>query len=328
MIREQSLSSSRRLAVVLMNLGGPDSLDAVRPFLRNLFSDPAIIRLPWPLRPLLAEVISRKRNKKARKIYQQMGGASPILSNTNAQRLSLCQLLRKQLPGKKVEVFVAMRYWHPFTKEVVRKVKEFRPDKVVLLPLYPQFSTTTTGSSFAEWHREVCRQGLTAPTQDIKSYPQDPSFIEAHVDLITPWIEKAAVYGKSRILFSAHGLPQKVVDEGDPYEAQIHQTIEEILKKLPPEIESTVCYQSKVGPLKWLGPSTEEEIKRAGQDKVPIIVVPISFVSEHSETLVELDRDYRSLAAAVGVPFYGRVSTLSDHPAYIQALAGLVVNLD
>lgn len=316
---------TNRLAVVLMNLGGPDTLDAVRPFLRNLFSDPAIINLPWPLRPLLAEMISRTRDQKARKIYQQMGGGSPLLSNTQTQRLRLCQALRNQLPDCKVEVFIAMRYWHPLTREAVAKVKAFGPTEVVLLPLYPHFSKTTTGSSFTEWYREAHRQSLEAPTREIQCYPENPSFIEAHVDLLRPWLEKARIYGRPRILFSAHGLPQKVIEGGDPYEGQIHRTIRAILGKLPNDVESVACYQSKVGPLKWLEPSTEDELKRAGRDKAPVVVVPVSFVSEHSETLVELDRDYRSLAEEMRVPFYGRVPTLGDHPAYIMALAELVI---
>jgi len=314
-----------RLAVILMNLGGPDTLDSVRPFLKNLFSDPAIIHLPWPFRPLVAEVISRARTKKAFKIYQQMGGGSPLLANTKSQALHLIQVMQDKLPDQEVEVFIAMRYWHPLTAEAVAKVKAFRPTEVVLLPLYPQFSSTTTGSSFLEWHKQANLQGLKVPTREIQSYPQDADFVEAHCDLLLPWIEKASLYGKPRILFSAHGLPKKIIDAGDPYENQIHQTIRAIMKKLHSSLEGVVCYQSKVGPLKWLEPSIEQEIRRAGEDKVPVIVVPVAFVSEHSETLVELDRDYRCLAETVGIPFYGRVSTLSNHPAYMRSLAGLVL---
>lgn len=316
---------TQRLAVVLMNLGGPDSLDAVRPFLKNLFSDPEIINLPWPLRPLIAEIISRRRNQSAQKIYQKLGGGSPLLQNTKAQQGELCKLLQEQLPGQTVEVFIAMRYWHPLTAQTVSDVKKFRPTEVVLLPLYPQFSITTTGSSFAEWYAEAAQQGLKVSTREVRSYPQNSDFIESHVDLLLPWIEKAAAFGTPRILFSAHGLPQKVIDKGDPYETHVHQTVEEILKKIPSGVESVVCYQSKVGPLKWLEPSIEQELRRAGQDRVPVIVVPVAFVSEHSETLVELDEDYRNLAQELKIPFYGRVPTLSDHPAYMRALAGLVI---
>lgn len=316
---------TQRLAVVLMNLGGPDSLGAVRPFLKNLFSDPAIINLPWPLRPLIAEIISRRRNQSAQKIYQKLGGGSPLLQNTKAQQEELHKLLQDQLSGQTVEVFIAMRYWHPLTAYTVSEVKKFRPTEVVLLPLYPQFSITTTGSSFAEWYNQAAQQGLKVSTREIQSYPQNSDFIESHVDLLLPWIKKAAAFGTPRILFSAHGLPQKVINKGDPYENHVHQTVGEILKKIPSGVESVVCYQSKVGPLKWLEPSIEQELRRAGQDRVPVIVVPVAFVSEHSETLVELDEDYRNLAEELKIPFYGRVPTLSDHPAYMRALAGLVV---
>lgn len=316
----------KRLAVVLMNLGGPDSLEAVRPFLRNLFSDPAIIDLPWFLRLPLAEGISRLRNAKARKAYGQMGGESPLLPHTKAQSVALCQMLREQLPQQDVEVFIAMRYWRPFVSETVAKVKAFRPDEIILLPLYPQFSLTTTGSSFREWHKQAKKQGVKARAREIRFYPQHPSFIDAHVDLLKPCIEQASRYGKPRILFSAHGLPQKVIDAGDPYEDHVHQTVQAILKKVSFPVESVVCYQSKVGPLKWLGPSTEEELKKAGQDKAPVIIVPVAFVSEHLETLVELDQDYRILAEKEGVPFYGRVPALNSHPAFIKALAELVIS--
>lgn len=313
-----------RLAVVLMNLGGPNTLEDVRPFLKNLFSDPAIIDLPWPLRPLLAEIISRGRTDKAKKIYQHMGGGSPLLSNTKAQADHLRHLLRDQISHQEIEVFVSMRYWHPLTQEVVAQVKTYQPTEVILLPLYPQYSRTTTGSSFKAWRDEAERQGLTVPTREIQSYPDEPFFINAHVELLVPWIEKAAAHGAPRILFSAHGLPQKVIDAGDPYEGHVQKTVRAILENLPKPVEGIVCYQSKVGPLKWLGPSTEDALKKAGADKVPVIVVPVAFVSEHVETLVELDRDYKNLAQTLGIPFYGRVEALGTNANYIQALGCLV----
>jgi len=317
---------TRRLAVVLMNLGAPDSLEAVRPFLKNLFSDPAIINLPWPLRPLVAEIISRIRDRSAQKIYQKLGGKSPLLLNTKAQQVQLRRLLQSQVVGQDqdIEVFIAMRYWHPLTVETVTQVKKFHPTEIILLPLYPQFSTTTTGSSFTEWRDQADQQDLKILTREILSYPQNSDFIEAHIDLLMPWIKKADAFGVPRILFSAHGLPQKVIDKGDPYESHIHKTAQAILKKIPSCVEGVVCYQSKVGPLKWLGPSIEQELKRAGKDRKPVIVVPVSFVSEHSETLIELDEDYRVYAEMFGVPFYGRVPALGDHPAYIKALASFV----
>jgi ferrochelatase len=313
-----------KLAIVLMNLGGPDSLIAVRPFLQNLFIDPAIISYPWPIRSLLARLISRSRTPKAQEIYKKIGGKSPILENTQQQQELLCRLLRERNPDQDVEVFVAMRYWHPLTSETVAQVKDYQPDELVLLPLYPQYSRTTTGSSFREWHKQAHRQGLRVPTREICCYPQEESFIDAHVDLLLPQIERASAYGNSRVLFSAHGLPQKIVDAGDPYEIQVDQTIQGIVAKIPTLVDHRVCYQSKVGPLKWLEPSLEEELKNAARDQVPVVVVPVSFVSEHSETLVELDQDFRAFAEAQKIPFYGRVPALGVHPLFGQALVELI----
>jgi len=270
-------------------------------------------------------LISVFRAPKAQKIYEKLGGGSPLLKNTQDQKDSLEGLLCKQLPDYKVEVFIAMRYWHPLTTQTVAQVKEFFPNEVVLLPLYPQFSTTTTASSVTEWRRQAQRQGLKSPTYLVESYPDAPTFISAHVKFLEPWIKKAKQFGSPRILFSAHGLPQKIVDAGDPYVKQVQKTTEAILNKLPSRPDNALCYQSKVGPLKWLKPSLEEEIRRAGKDGVPVIVVPITFVSEHSETLVELDQDYKALSQTLNIPFYGRVPALGNHSLYIQTLAELVM---
>lgn len=315
-----------RLAVVLMNLGGPDSLGAVRPFLKNLFSDPAIISLPSPFRQVIAQIISRTRGPKARKIYQLMGGSSPLLKNTTAQSSLLEKQLLESLPNCDSKVFIAMRYWNPLTSETVAQVKKYDPTQIILLPLYPQFSSTTTGSSFNEWDKQAKKIGLNIPTTKIYSYADDALFIDAHVQLLQPWIKEATNHGLPRILFSAHGLPQKIVDAGDPYEAHIHQTVTAIMRRLPSTIEHTICYQSKMGPLKWLEPSTEHALQEAAKDRRSVIIVPISFVSEHVETLVELDHEYRNLAQKMGILFYGRVPTLGENAAYIQALSDLTIN--
>jgi protoporphyrin/coproporphyrin ferrochelatase len=310
-----------RRAVVLMNLGGPDSPRAVRPFLYNLFSDPAIIGLPAPLRRPLAWIIAARRAPIARKIYDQLGGASPLLANTEAQAWALEAEL-----GADYRCFIAMRYWHPLTAAAVSGVKAWQPDEIILLPLYPQYSTTTTASSLALWRQEAMRQGLGGKTRAIRSYPAAAGFIAAIAGLVAATLAKADAAGKPlRLLFSAHGLPVKIVAAGDPYPSEIETTAAAVASALArPGLDWLVCYQSRVGPLAWLGPSVEEELRRAGRDGVAVVIAPISFVSEHSETLVELDRDYRRLAENCGVPAYYRVPTVGTDPRFIAALAGLV----
>ncbi len=316
-------------AVILFNLGGPDSLKAVKPFLFNLFNDRAIISLPQPFRYLLAQFISTMRNSKAQNIYKHMGGKSPLLPLTQEQAGELEKLLnrKKKNTDEEYKVFVCMRYWHPMTDVVVKKVKAYAPDAVTLLPLYPQFSGSTTGSSFAEWDKVSKKQGLSVPTSAVCCYPVDKGVVAAHVKLIKEMYWKASEHGKPRILFSAHGLPQKMVDGGDPYQWQVEKSVAAITQVLAiDELDYMICYQSKVGRLEWIGPSTDEEIKQAGADKVPVLVVPVAFVSEHSETLVELDIDYRKMAEAAGVLGYYRVQALNVEGFFIEALADLCLD--
>jgi ferrochelatase len=305
-----------KTAIVLFNLGGPDSPEAVRPFLRNLFNDPAILRVPGFVRGPLAWLISTRRAPTAQKIYAQIGGASPILGQTEAQARALEDSLR----DLNVRAFVCMRYWHPMTEAVVQQVRAYAPDRIVLLPLYPQYSTATTKSSLDAWKAEAGRLGGTTST--IESYPVDPGFIEASVDLIRQELARLGNLPR-RILFSAHGLPEKIIKAGDPYQRQVEQTATAIASQLG-EPDTAICYQSRVGPLKWIGPSTDEEIARAGKDGKAIVLYPLAFVSEHSETLVELDIEYRHLAGKSGVPAYYRVPTVGTHPAFIRGLADLV----
>ncbi|MBI3503857.1 MAG: ferrochelatase [Proteobacteria bacterium] len=314
-----------KIAVILFNLGGPDRPEAVQPFLFNLFSDKAIVGLPNPLRWLLAKLISGRRAAKARAIYAQMGGGSPILPNTQAQAHELETVLRDL---GEVRCFPAMRYWHPMTDAVAHDVATFGPDRIVLLPLYPQFSTTTTGSSKKAWDEAASAAGLSAPTTHACCYPRQPGFVAAVADLIGAHHAAAKAYGKPRVLFSAHGLPKKIVAAGDPYQVQVELTVASVVARLGiAGLDHVVCYQSRVGPLEWIGPSIGQEIARAAADKVPAIVVPIAFVSEHSETLVELDIDYRAKAQALGVPYYSRVPTVSTHPDFIRGLAEIVRGL-
>ncbi|MCP5370459.1 MAG: ferrochelatase [Hyphomicrobiales bacterium] len=311
-----------RTAVVLFNLGGPDAPESVQPFLFNLFNDPAIIGLPGPLRWLVARLISRRRAPVAREIYANLGGKSPLLDLTREQATALEEALNGD-GGDEYRAFIAMRYWHPMTLEAAERVRDWDPERVVLLPLYPQFSTTTTGSSLREWHRAADAVGLDRPTGVVCCYPRNSGLVDAQAKLIRAALAQAGP--GARVLFSAHGLPKKVVDGGDPYQAQVEMTAAAVVEALALEnLDWTICYQSRVGPLEWIGPSTEAEIGRAGAEKVPVVVVPIAFVSEHSETLVELDIEYRELAAEKGVPAYHRVPAVGTHPAFIAGLAGLV----
>jgi ferrochelatase len=312
------LEVSRR-AVVLMNLGGPDSPEAVRPFLYNLFSDPAIIGLPAALRLPLAWTIAVRRTATAKRIYARLGGSSPLLANTEAQARALEAAL-----GAGYRCFVAMRYWHPLTAATVAAVKAWRSAEAILLPLYPQFSTTTTASSLRAWQEEAKRQNFDVPTRIIRSYPTAAGFIAALADSIGETLHGSDP-ARTRLLFSAHGLPLKIVRAGDPYPLEVEHTAAVVAEALQwPGLDWRVCYQSRVGPLAWLGPSVEEELRRAAADRVAVVVAPISFVSEHSETLVELDRDYRDFAERCGVPGYRRVPTVSTDSRFIAALADLV----
>lgn len=315
----------KKTAVILFNLGGPDSQEAVRPFLFNLFHDPAIIRAPRPFRYLIAKLISIRRAPIARAIYANLGGGSPILKNTHAQ----AQALEQELNSDQQYIhktFIAMRYWHPFASEAVRDVKNFSPDEIILLPLYPQFSTTTTQSSIEEWRKEADKARLNAPTKTICCYPQEPGFIRAIASSIRSAYEDAKKYGLPRILFSAHGLPEKIVKAGDPYQTQCEMTANALRHELSDieSLDAVLCFQSRVGPLRWIGPSTDDEIRRAGHDKKPVVIAPIAFVSDHSETLVEIDIEYRHLAQQSGVPFFAFVPAVGAAPVFIQGLARLV----
>jgi ferrochelatase len=309
-----------RRALVLFNLGGPDTLDAVEPFLFNLFSDRAIISLPNPLRWLLARLISRRRAPIAREIYQQLGNGSPLRANTEAQASKLEAVL-----GGGWRVFIAMRYWHPLSDETAASVAAWAPDEIVLLPLYPQFSGTTTGSSLTAWTKAASRAGLTAPTRLVCCYPEEAGFIASLAREINEALAAWPSGEPVRILFSAHGLPKRVIERGDPYEVQIERTAAGLRRALiRQDVDAIVCYQSRVGRLEWIGPATDAEIERAGADGVGLIVAPIAFVSEHSETLVELDVEYRHVAEAAGVPRYVRVPTVGTSADFISGLAALV----
>ncbi|MEZ6029224.1 MAG: ferrochelatase [Hyphomonadaceae bacterium] len=309
--------SGEKIAVVLFNLGGPDGPDDVQPFLKNLFSDPAIIRSPAPVRFFVSRLISKSRAPLARENYARMGGGSPLLPETRKQAEALdAELTRRGLAAKS---FIAMRYWKPYAADAVRDVKAWAPDRIILLPLYPQFSSTTTASSLKSWRDAGGPAGVT-----VCCYPDGEAFIAAHArKLIETW-EAAGKPANVRCLLSAHGLPEIVVKAGDPYQWQVERTVEKLKPHLPSDWEIEICYQSRVGPLKWIGPATEESITKAADAGKAILLSPIAFVSEHIETLVELDIEYRHLAEKHGVKHYLRAPALGIDQGFIQTLADLV----
>ncbi len=319
----------KKIAVVLFNLGGPDSQESVKPFLFNLFNDKAIIGAPSPIRWALAKLISSKREKTAQEIYSFLGGKSPILEETDAQ----ARALEKALNGNDAEYkcFISMRYWKPFTQDAIAEVLEYNPDEIFLLPLYPQMSTATSESSIKKWLKLA---DFEAPTYTIGCYPTQKNFTASYAELLAEkYNEAKEASGKEpRVLFSAHGLPEKIVKKGDPYQWQVIQGAEEIVIKAKQNgldlSDYMVTFQSRVGPLKWIEPYTEDEIIRASKEGTPLVILPIAFVSEHSETLVELDIEYKELAEEHGCEHYYRVPTTSIHNQFIETLRKIVQDFD
>jgi ferrochelatase len=318
-------TGKRRLAVVLFNLGGPDTPSAIKPFLFNLFRDPAIIGLPGPARLALAALVSTLRAKSAKANYARIGGASPLRAETEAQAKSLQARLGQLMPETDARVFIAMRYWRPLTAQTAARVEAFAPDEVVLLPLYPQFSTTTTGSSLKAWLGAYKGPGRT---RAVCCYPDQGELVKAHAERILQVWRGAGSPWPIRLLFSAHGLPQTVVAKGDPYQAQVEATAVAVVERLRADLgrdpDWRVCYQSRVGPMKWLAPYTIDAIEEAGAEGMSVLVTPIAFVSEHVETLCELDHDYALLAEQVGCPLYLRAPALGIQQSFIDGLAAMV----
>lgn len=316
---------SERAAVVLCNLGGPDSLESVRPFLFNLFSDPDIFRLPLGFitqRPF-ASLVAWRRAPSAAKGYAAIGGKSPILDFTNAQAAELGREL-----GEGFDVHVCMRYWHPLTGEVVAMLKKKGYTRVILLPLYPQYSITTTGSSYNEFQRQCQRLNYHPSVTLIRQWYDQPDYQAAIVEMLRAEVQKFPDPDTRHIelLFSAHGLPRKIVDQGDPYERQIRATYDALCAQLGwPHI--TLCYQSRVGPLEWLRPYTDDVIReKAAAGVRQMLVYPIAFVSDHVETLFELGVTYAEIARERGITHYRVTPALNSHPRFIQALKSLVLH--
>ena len=311
-----------RKAVILFNLGGPDKPESVEPFLFNLFNDPAIISIPSIFRYPLAKLISKRRAPVAKNIYKEIGNKSPILELTQRQAKSLEDNL---LEKGDYRCFVVMRCWHPRASNVITKVKEYNPDEVTLLPLYPQYSASTSGSSIKEWNDLCQKENYRVKTKTICCYPTENNFIESHSKLIRQAVDM--LENKNfKLLFSAHGLPENKIKKGDPYQWQVEQTVEGIMSKLSDKnLDYIISYQSRVGLLKWIGPSTDEAIIKYSKEKKGIIIVPVAFISEHSETLVELDIEYKKLAEKNGCSFYKRVPALGIEEDFIKGLTDLVL---
>ena len=310
-------------AIILFNLGGPDSLDAVQPFLFNLFNDPAIISLPTILRYPLAKFISKRRTPVAKAIYAEMGGKSPILEETQNQADAIEKTLKHE--SDEYKCFIVMRCWNPRATETVKKVKKFNPDQIILLPLYPQYSNATSGSSIKEWMKICKKEKLNVETKTICCYPTDKDFILSYANLIKEKINLNKL-PETTLVFSAHGLPENKIKQGDPYQWQVENTVNYLVRKLSiKNLNYILSYQSRVGPLKWIGPSTETVIKEEANKQKIIIVVPVAFVSEHSETLVELDIEYKKLAVQNGSKDYIRVPAVTANQDFINSLKSSIL---
>ncbi|MGA9799676.1 MAG: ferrochelatase [Terriglobales bacterium] len=314
----------RRLGVVLFQLGGPDTPQAIEPFLFNLFCDPDIIDFPFARigRKPLAKLISSTRARKVQHHYSAIGGASPIRRFTEQQAEALENQLRAG--GLDAHCFVAMRYWHPFTAEAVEQLRAANCNEVVLLPLYPQYSSTTTGSSLNEWRRLFPGD---MPAQVIETFYRHPLYLDALVEKIDEALARFPESGSPEIVFSAHSVPVSVIAKGDPYRRQIEETVELVMRRGRWPYRHRLCYQSKVGASKWLQPSLHRTIRDLAAEKIrEVCVVPIAFVSDHVETLGEIDHEARAEAAELGIQQFEMTSGLNDSPTFIAALADLVVS--
>jgi ferrochelatase len=310
-------------AVILFNLGGPDKIENVEPFLFNLFNDPAILNLPSILRYPLAKLISNRRAPVAKKIYEELGGSSPILKLTKEQSKALETKLNQTETVSEYKCFIVMRCWNPRANDVIKDVQSFNPEEIILMPLYPQYSAATSGSSIKEW-KDICKKNnYHVKTSTICCYPTDQNFINAHTKEI---IKKIKDLKNFKLIFSAHGLPEKNIKKGDPYQWQVEQSVQKIVENLNIEnLDWILSYQSRVGPLKWIGPSTEDIIVENSKLGKHIVLVPIAFVSEHSETLVELDIEYKEIADANGCKNYTRVPALGINEDFIKAMSELII---
>ncbi len=311
-----------RVGIVLFQLGGPDTLEAIEPFLYNLFCDPDIIDFPFARlgRKPLAKLISTTRARKVQHHYATIGGGSPIRRNTERQACALEAELRAQ--GLDAHCFVAMRYWHPFTQEAIEKVHEAACDELVLLPLYPQYSSTTSGSSLNEWRRLFADD---IPTHCVQTFYRHPAYLDAMAEKVNEALARFADPNRAEIVFSAHGVPLSVIQKGDPYQEQIEDTVRLLMEHGAWSNPHRLCYQSKVGASRWLQPSLHQTLRTLSSEKVrDVCVVPIAFVSDHVETLGEIDHEARHEAEQLGITCFEMSAGLNDSPKFIQALGQIV----
>ncbi len=331
---------SKKIAVILLNLGTPDSKKAIEPFLMNFFMDKNIISAPLPIRFMLAKYISKKRSKREAGVsYNELKNKSPLLKNCKKQALALGEILNDNNNNNNEDyedknlykIFVSMRYWHPMSKQVLQDVRLWQADEIILLPLYPQYSITTTGSSFEDWKKSAKDLGYQVKTHFIKDYYDNEKYIKSSANNICTYYKKALKdgYKTPRILFSAHGLPEKVIKNGDPYQYQCEQSAQKIAllvaEKLDiADLDWQICYQSKVGRLKWIKPSIDDALDQASKDRKAVIIYPHAFTQEHVETLVELDIEYKKIADEKNIKGYYRVGTLGTSEIFITGLADLI----
>lgn len=317
------MADRKKVGVVLFQLGGPDSREAVEPFLYNLFCDPDIIDFPlaWIARKPLARFIARRRAPKVAEKYAEIGGASPIRLLTERQAQALESALR---PHVEPFVLVAMRYWHPFTEEAVEQMAGWALDELVLLPLYPQYSRATTGSSLNEWRRRYPDARL--PVRLVKEFYDHPLYLDAVVEKINLSLTHFDERERAHLIFSAHGVPMSFIAGGDPYQKQVEATVRLVRERGGWSNPWTLCYQSKVGPQRWLEPSLDATIQRLAAEKCgDVLVIPIAFVSEHIETLHEINIETREEAERLGIGHFEMMPAVNDSPRFIAALADLVL---
>jgi len=318
--------NNQKIGVLLLNLGGPDSLEAVPSFLLNLFSDPDIFRFPlgWITQPLFARMITRARSKKVQEYYRLIGGRSPLLALTRAQAIALRAELRRR--GVAVEFAIAMRYWRPFTDDALEELEHRGVNRLIVLPLYPQYSLATTESSVKELKKCLARRNSSLKPEVVEPYHLDDGYLDSLSDRLEEGLRRCARDGggEVEILVSAHGLPESFIRRGDPYQRQIKEDVAALMHRFP-DRKFHLSYQSRVGPVKWIGPSTDEMLRELGLAGVKrLLVVPISFVSDHIETLYEIDLLYGEQARRAGITYFRRIRSLNGSPLFIRALASLV----